>query len=103
MALKLVPVVGEDSFGAAALMEEPINIFLAVTSSGSIGGWVIWDKYSFLWAFIIAASQVINVVKQFLPYKTRVKTTGGILKELPFDEIASSFVFAMTVKTIFLL
>jgi hypothetical protein len=25
---------------------------------------------------------VINVVKQFLPYKTRLKTTGGICKEL---------------------
>lgn len=70
-------------------IDNSINIFLAVTSSSSICGWAIWNKYSFLWAVIIAASQVINVVKQFLPYKARLKTTGGILKEL--EELLYSY------------
>jgi hypothetical protein len=64
------------------LIDKSINIFLAVTSSSSICGWAIWNKYSFLWAVIIASSQLINAVKQFLPYKTRLKATGGIMREL---------------------
>jgi hypothetical protein len=35
-----------------------------------------------VWGVIIAASQLINAVKQFLPYRTRLKATGGILREL---------------------
>ena len=64
------------------LVDKSINIFLAVTSSSSICGWAIWNEYSFLWAFIIASSQLINAVKQFLPYKTRLKATCGIMREL---------------------
>jgi hypothetical protein len=64
------------------LKDKTINIFLAVTSSSSICGWAIWNKYSFIWAIIIAASQLINVVKQFLPYRTRLKATSGAIREL---------------------
>lgn len=62
--------------------DKSINIFLAVTSSSSICGWALWQKYSFLWAVLIATSQLISAVKQFLPYKTRLKATCGIMKEL---------------------
>ncbi len=64
------------------LKDKSINIFLAVTSSSSICGWAIWNKYGFIWAVIIAASQLINAVKQFLPYRTRLKATSGIMREL---------------------
>ena len=64
------------------LEDKSINIFLAVTSSSSICGWAIWNKYGFIWAVIIAASQLINAVKQFLPYRTRLKATSGIMREL---------------------
>lgn len=40
-----------------------INIFLAIMSSASIGGWVVWQHYAFVWALLIAISQVINAVK----------------------------------------
>lgn len=63
-------------------IDKSINIFLAVTSSSSICGWAIWNKYGFIWAIIIASSQLINAVKQFLPYKTRLKATCSILSEL---------------------
>lgn len=62
--------------------DKSINIFLAVTSSSSICGWAIWNKYSFMWAIIIAASQLINAIKQFLPYRTRLKAISSILREL---------------------
>jgi len=62
--------------------DKAINIFLAVTSSSSICGWAIWNKYSFIWAVIIAASQLINAAKQFLPYRTRWKAISSIAKDL---------------------
>lgn len=62
--------------------DKAINIFLAITSSSSICGWAIWNKYSFIWAFIIAVSQLISAMKQFLPYRTRWKAISSILKEL---------------------
>lgn len=64
------------------LIDKSINIFLAVTSSTSICGWAIWNRYSFVWAVIIAVSQLINAVKQFLPYRTRLKASNGIMREL---------------------
>lgn len=63
-------------------IDKSINIFLAVTSSSSICGWAIWNKYSFIWAIIIAGSQLINAIKQFLPFKLRLKAIANILKEL---------------------
>ena len=59
-----------------------INIFLAITSSGSIGGWVIWNELRLVWSVIIACSQVINAVKTFLPYKRRIRILNGLYYDL---------------------
>ena len=48
-----------------------IQIFLAITSSSSIGGWVIWNEYGIIWGSLIAVSQVINAIKRFLPLKSK--------------------------------
>jgi hypothetical protein len=50
-----------------------INIFLAVASSGSIAAWAIWQFYPELWGGIIASSQVLTVLKPYLPYYKYVK------------------------------
>jgi hypothetical protein len=63
-------------------IDKTLSIFLAITSSSSICGWAIWNDYSFVWAVLIAASQLINAVRPFLPYRTRLKATSGIMKEL---------------------
>jgi hypothetical protein len=52
--------------------DQLVNIFLAITSSSSIAAWAIWKEYQFIWACIIAASQVISAVKPLLPYKKRL-------------------------------
>ena len=49
-----------------------ITIVLAVLSSGAVTGWAIWNKYSFVWAFIVAFSQVATIINEFLPYKNRI-------------------------------
>jgi hypothetical protein len=59
-----------------------IGIFLAVSSSSSIAAWVIWREVSWLWASIIAVSQVLNVSSSFLPYKQREKTLRTVLPQM---------------------
>lgn len=59
-----------------------VNMWLAIASSSSIGAWVVWKEYSLVWAFIIAASQVINAIKPFLPYRARLKAVSGLSHDL---------------------
>ena len=47
-------------------------MFTAITSSSSIGAWVILDKLSWLWAAAIAVSHVIGAIKTYLPFKKRL-------------------------------
>ena len=63
-------------------IERWIGIFLAITSSASIGGWVIWKEYAFVWALLIMISQVISVVYKFLPFKARIKPLSAAGIEL---------------------
>ena len=65
-----------------------IQVLLAITSSSSIGGWAIWDEYGMIWGFLIAASQVANIVKGFLPFSERAKNIGSLnidLEKLALD------------------
>lgn len=55
----------------AEKIDRSINIFMAITTSSTISAWVIWNKHAYIWSIIIAFSQVINAVKQYLPYKKR--------------------------------
>jgi hypothetical protein len=54
-------------------MERTINIFLAIASCGSIAAWAIFREYQFLWAIIIAFSQVITAIRPYIPYSKYVK------------------------------
>lgn len=59
-----------------------IRGFLAIAASSSIGGWLFFKEYSFLWATIVAGSQVLQVVKEYLPYQTRLKALAGLSQDL---------------------
>ena len=63
-------------------IDRGLNMFFAITSSSSIGGWLIWDKYKIIWAFIIGLSQVFNAIKGFLPYKKRLSKISGYARDL---------------------
>lgn len=54
-------------------LETAINVVTAVASSGSIAGWALWKSASFVWAIIIAVSQVINALRPVLPYTKRLR------------------------------
>lgn len=62
-------------------IDRALKIILAISSSGSIAGWVIWTNYQFIWASIIAISQVINAIKGYLPYSKRLKSLFGITND----------------------
>ncbi len=58
-------------------------MFLALASSGSIAAWAVFQKWPFLWGLIIAALQVATAIKDFLPYKKRLKIiNGGLIYDL---------------------
>lgn len=40
----------------------------AIASSGSIAAWAIWREYAFVWGAIIAASQVVDALKDVFPF-----------------------------------
>lgn len=68
-----------------------LKIILAIASSSSIGAWAIWNEHSWLWASIIALSQVISAVLPFLPYKSRIKAYSSLLHELEELMIQAEF------------
>lgn len=71
--------------------ERIIKIFLAVTSSSCIGAWAIWNELSWVWAAIIALSQVLGAISQYLPYKGRVKAYSSLVNELEELMIRAEF------------
>ncbi len=58
------------------------NCVTAIASSSSIAGWAIWQSYSFVWATVIAVSQVVTALKHLLPFATRKAATNHVCKDL---------------------
>ncbi len=63
-------------------IDRNINIYLAIASSGSIAAWVIWNQFPMVWGTIIASTQVITVVKPYVPYFKYVKELKGKLLKI---------------------
>jgi hypothetical protein len=55
--------------------ERTINIFLLLVTSSSISAWAIWQRpyLAWLWAAIIALSQIISLIKPYLNYAKYAK------------------------------
>jgi hypothetical protein len=45
-----------------------VETIKAVASSGAIVGWFAFDAYKFLWGCIIAAAQLLEVLKDVFPF-----------------------------------
>lgn len=63
-------------------IDRSLKIVLAVASSSSIGAWAIWNTLSWIWGSVIAFSQVVTAINQFLPYRSRMKAYSSLLVEL---------------------
>jgi hypothetical protein len=62
--------------------ERLAKMVTAITSSASIGAWVVWKDWAMLWGAIIAGAQVFSVIHPLLPYKERLKTYSSVLRDL---------------------
>jgi len=63
--------------------------FLAIAASSSIAGWAVFKEHSFVWAAVVAASQVLQVVKEYLPYKTRLRALAALSQDLNAISLAA--------------
>jgi len=43
------------------------GIFKAVVTSSTIGAWAIWRDYAFVWGVLLAAAQIVDAVKEYMP------------------------------------
>jgi hypothetical protein len=59
-----------------------LEAFLAAASCGSIAAWAVWDEIPYVWGVIIAVSQVVTAVKQYLPYGKRIQALNNLLPRL---------------------
>ena len=85
---KFIVLYYKELFQKYQLVERRLNIFLALTSSGSIASWVIWNELQFIWAIIIATSTVIIVIKPYFPfhkYKTEIDKVTTDLEKLQLE------------------
>ena len=63
-------------------LDRCVKIFLAFTSSGSIAAWAVWREFAMLWGAIIASSQFLNAIKDFLPFERRLAAVRKLSTEL---------------------
>ena len=59
-----------------------VNVYGAIASSSSIAAWAIWKDWSYIWAFIIAISQVFTAIKEYLPFGRRLKFLRPFTEEM---------------------
>ena len=64
-----------------------INLFLAITSLSSVSAWAIWDVLPWLWAIIIATSNILIAIKPYLKYDKKIKELNEKLAILESIEI----------------
>lgn len=55
-----------------------VEIIKAVASSGAIAGWFALDSYKLLWGGIIAAAQLLDVLKDVLPFSKLHKQAASL-------------------------
>jgi len=75
--LKLDACYVRDYRDSIAKWETGVAIVRAVTSSASIGAWVVWRDYAFVWAGLIAASQVADALRDVFPFRKRRQALSG--------------------------
>ena len=68
--------------GKVEQVDRAISMFSAVTASTAIGAWAVWRDLAFVWAAAIAAAQVLNAIRPYLPFRSRLTALGGLGPDL---------------------
>lgn len=58
-----------------------INVICALASAYSIAGWSIWGNFPFIWAGIIAISQIVQVLKPMFPFSKQLISLNFLLPD----------------------
>jgi len=61
----------------AAEVDRKVKIFLAVTSTTSLGIWAVFKIYPSVWAAIIVFTQIVSATAKYLPYSGRLKASAA--------------------------
>lgn len=56
-----------------------IGLFKAVVTSGTIGAWVIWKDYAFVWGVLLGCAQILDAGKDFLPHTKNRRGASELL------------------------
>ena len=59
-----------------------VSVVTAIFSSASIAAWAASGKYAFFWSTLIAISQIVTVVNEFLPYKKLIPELSEMSSKL---------------------
>jgi len=54
----------------------------AIASTGGIAAWLVWKKYAWVWACIVAASQIVDALKGVFPFYKRRGALSRWLRSL---------------------
>ena len=68
----------DEQIERSVVINRTIIVMCAAFSSVSIAAWTKWTHLAFLWGLLIAASQVLSAINEFLPYKNRIKELDGL-------------------------
>jgi len=66
----------------ANIIDKTLTIILAVVSSAGVASWAIWNQWAVVWAIIIGASNIANIIKSHLPYEKRIYAMDYMLPKL---------------------
>ncbi len=63
-------------------IETILSVVCALASAGSIYAWTRWTQHYIWWSLILAAAQVVQIVKSFLPYSRRLDALKYLIPEM---------------------
>ncbi len=68
-----------------------IGIAKAVAASSTIAGWSIWKDYALVWGIILALSQLMDAVKEFLPQQKQQRAASDLAASIDMLLIDAQF------------
>jgi hypothetical protein len=63
-----------------ATREKGLKIFLAITSSGTVAGWVVWQNFHLLWQVLSGMSALLAIALPILDYTGQVERASDVRK-----------------------
>jgi len=66
----------------STIIDRMLSIGIALISSASVASWLIWQNWTIIWAVIIGVSNILSIIKPYLPYEKRLSSIRYLLPSL---------------------